>query len=113
MQGIQQFPDFIRALPQIELPVTGAQGWLIQGERQQVAFIEFQETVEFPEHQHGEQWEWVLAGRVVLHREGTSTEYLPGDNFFIPAGVPHGASVQAGYKALLIFNAPDRYRLKA
>jgi quercetin dioxygenase-like cupin family protein len=111
VQGIHQFPDFLHTLPEIDLPVPGAKGWLIQGERQQIVFVEFHETTEFPEHSHEEQWEWVVAGRAILHREGTSTTHQPGDNFYIPAGVPHGATIEAGYKALIIFNSPDRYKV--
>ena len=36
-------------------------------------------------------------------------KYLAGDNFHIPAGQPHGATVHAGYKALIIFDEPHRY----
>ena len=52
--------------------------------------------------------EW-LAGKVELRRGEVSTEYTAGENFFIPAGLPHAAKVHAGYKAMMIFNAPDRY----
>ena len=113
MQGLDRFPEFLRTLPEIELPVPDARGWLMQGEGQQIVFVEFDRTTEFPEHTHQEQWEWPVAGSVVLHREGASTEYGPGDNFFIPAGVPHGASVRAGYKAMILFNSSDRYKRKA
>lgn len=50
-----------------------------------------------------------LAGRVELRREGRTEVYLAGDNFHIPAGQPHGATVHAGYKALIIFDEPHRY----
>jgi quercetin dioxygenase-like cupin family protein len=112
MMDIKEFPDFISALPQIELPISGARGWLIQGSHQQVVFVEFSETIEFPKHTHAEQWEFPLAGRAVLHTEGNSKEYHSGDNFYIPADLPHGATVYAGYKAIIIFNSPDRYKIK-
>jgi quercetin dioxygenase-like cupin family protein len=106
------FPDFVSSCPELELPFHGARGWLVQGEGQQVIFIEFSEAVEVPEHSHEQQWEFIVAGRVILHMEGGSREYVTGDNFFIPSGVPHGATVQAGYKALIIFNSPERFRQK-
>ena len=112
MPRIERFPDFVRALPEIELPVAGARGWLIQGEKHQVVFVEFDRTIEFPEHTHDDQWEWPVAGRVVLRREGAATEHGPGDSFFIPAEVPHSATVYAGYKAMIVFNARDRYKAK-
>ena len=83
---------------------------MIQGEEQQVVFIECDEDVEIPEHAHAEQWEFSLAGSVVLHCDGVSTEYKRGDNFYIPAGLPHSGSIRAGYRAMMIFNSPDRYK---
>ncbi len=112
MNNIENFPDFIRALPEIELPVPGVQGWLIQSDHQQVIFVEFTETIEFPEHTHSDQWEIPIAGRVILHTSGNSREYQPGESFYIPPDLPHAATVFSGYKAIIIFNAPDRYKRK-
>lgn len=109
MASIGPFPDFIRALPEIDLPLAGARGWLLQGTTQQAVFVEFEETVEVPEHAHAEQWEICLEGKVELRREGCSRTYGPGEHFFIPAGQSHAATVHAGYWALICFNAPDRY----
>jgi quercetin dioxygenase-like cupin family protein len=112
MNRVERFPDFVRALPELDLPFAGARGWLIQGTVQQVVFIEFDETIEAPEHTHAEQWEFAIAGRVTLHRGGTSTEYHPGESFSVASGEPHAATVCAGYKAVMIFNQPDRYKAR-
>ena len=109
MPRYEDIPEFLRALPAVDVPIPGVTGTLLQGEGQQVVFVEFAETVEVPEHSHQEQWEFAVAGRVELHMGGETTMYGAGDNFFIPAGEPHGATVHAGYKALIVFNAPDRY----
>jgi quercetin dioxygenase-like cupin family protein len=112
MAPIEEFPAFVRALPEIDLPFPGGRGWLLQGQGHQVAFMEFDEGLEVPEHSHEEQWEFPVAGKVVLHMKGDSREFLPGEDFFIPAGVPHGATVHAGYKAIIFFNSKDRYKTK-
>lgn len=109
MKGIDRFPEFVRSLPELDLPFPGARGWLVQGGSQQVVFIEFEETIEVPEHSHAEQLEFALAGEAELRMQGETKVYGQGENFFIPAGVPHGATVHAGYKAMIVFNAPDRY----
>lgn len=109
MPRYEDIPEFLRALPAAEIPIPGVTGTLLQGERQQVVFVEFAETVEVPEHSHQEQWEFVLAGQVVLRMGGETIIHAAGDNFYIPAGVPHGATVHAGYKAMIVFNVPDRY----
>lgn len=113
MKEPSRFPDFVRALPEVDLPFAGARGWLIGGRRQQVVFIEFSETVEVPDHHHEEQWELVLTGAVDLRCDGTTTRYVSGDSFVIPAGKPHGGTVHAGYRAVIVFNAPDRYKTKS
>jgi len=109
MNRYEKIPDFLQSLPEVDLPFAGARGWLLQGTDEQVVFIHFAESVEVPEHSHQEQWEFAVAGRVELHKGGETTMYTAGDNFFIPAGEPHGATVHSGYQALIVFNAPDRY----
>lgn len=109
MTGLQPIPAFLKLNPEVDLPLPGARGWLIQGAEQQVVFIEFEETVEVPEHSHAEQWEFALAGKVELRRDGRTEIITAGENFFVPAGQPHAATVHAGYRALIVFNAPDRY----
>ena len=110
MLGIEKFPDFVKELPQIDFPFAGVTGWLIQGGRQQVVLVEFDEDVDVPEHSHEEQWEIVVSGSVRLHMGGKETEYEAGETFFVPAGIPHAASVRAGYRAVIVFNEPDRYQ---
>ena len=112
MSDVARFPEFIHRLPELDLPFPGVTGRVVQGEGQQVVFLEFAETIEVPEHAHEDQWEFALAGEVELRREGRSETFEAGGRFFIPAGQPHGATVHAGYKALIVFDAPDRYPVK-
>jgi quercetin dioxygenase-like cupin family protein len=113
MKLVPSIPDFVRSLPEVEVPLPGVRGWMIQGGAQQVVFLDFAETVEVPEHSHSEQWEFVVAGHVDLRMEGRTLEHRAGENFYIPAGVPHAATVHAGYQALIVFNEAGRYRVKA
>ncbi len=104
-----EFPAFIKTNPEVDFPFAGVRGWLIKSDRQQTVFVEFTETVEVPEHTHADQWEMVIAGKAELHREGATEIFGPGDNFFVPAGQPHAATVHEGYRAVIVFDAPDRY----
>ena len=106
-------PEFLTVGPEIVLPLAGARGWLVASGRRQVVLVAFDETVEVPEHSHSEQWEFALAGRVELHRAGGTEHVRAGDNFFVPAGQPHGATVHAGYRALIVFNEADRYEVRS
>ena len=112
MPRMERFPEFVTSLPEVDLPFPGARGWLIQGDTAQVVFAEFTSPLEVPEHAHADQWEFVVSGRMELRMQGETRQYGPGDDFFIPAGVPHAATVQPGYRAVITFNEPGRYRLK-
>lgn len=105
-------PAFFKDNPEIELPMPGARGWLLQGESQQMVCVEFSETVEVPEHQHASQWEFALAGRMELRRDGHIELVEAGDNFYVPEGQLHGATVYAGYRAIIVFDEPHRYTVK-
>ena len=105
-------PEFIQKGIEIELPLPGVRGWMIGDGRQQAVFVEFGQTIDVPEHSHAEQWEIPIAGRVDVKRRGGVETYQPGNSFFIPAGQLHGATVHAGYKAIMVFNEPDRYKPK-
>lgn len=110
--ALTRFPDFVTKNPEIDFPFAGVRGWLIASDRQQTVFVEFLETVEVPEHTHADQWEFVIDGKAELHREGTTEVFAAGDNFFVPAGQPHAATVHQGYKAMIVFDEPDRYSPK-
>jgi len=109
---LTDFPEFIRGLPQLDLPFDGASGHVLQGESQQVAFIHFDHEAEVPEHSHAAQWEFVVDGEVELRMDGKKTRYRAGDRFYLPAGAEHGATVGAGYRAVIFFDQPDRYKTK-
>ena len=111
-KDVKDFPGFIRTLPELDLPFSGASGHLLQGSNQQVAFARFDEDVEVPEHSHRAQWELVIAGEVALTIEGVETVYRTGESFYIPEGVPHAGRVRAGYRAIIFFDQADRYRSK-
>jgi len=106
------FPDFVRALPELDLPFTGASGHLLQGVAQQVAFIRFTADTLVPPHSHRAQWEIPIAGEVRLTRGGVERTHGVGQPFYIPAGEEHGAFVRAGYRAIIIFDQRDRYRTR-
>ena len=109
---MDHFPEFVTQLPELELPFEGVSGHLLQGESQQVAFVEFYEDTEVPEHSHRAQWEIAVAGEVRLRMGGEERTIRAGESFFIPEGVEHGATVKAGYRAVIIFDQADRYQAK-
>jgi len=64
------FPKPILDLPQADVNLDGAKLYLVNGENEQVAFMEFEKDVEIPEHSHESQWEIVLEGKVDYFENG-------------------------------------------
>jgi quercetin dioxygenase-like cupin family protein len=109
MKHLDGFPEFLTRFSQAAVPLPGVNAWMVKGDKNQVVFAEFEEEVEVPEHSHLEQWEVVLQGSVILRMNGQEREFRAGESFFIPAHAPHSATVKAGYRAIIVFNEPDRY----
>jgi|PersoiStandDraft_1058852.scaffolds.fasta_scaffold289572_1 mannose-6-phosphate isomerase-like protein (cupin superfamily) len=104
-----EFPDFIRKLPEADIPYAGLRGMLAQGDRGQMVFNEADTEVDVVEHSHGEQWGVVLEGRVDFIIRGQKQSYYAGDSYYIPAGVPHGVTFHPGARSLDFFSDRDRY----
>ena len=106
------FPQSIQNLPEINIPFEGVKGYLVQGENEQVVFMEFEKDTMIPEHAHENQWEIILDGRVDYWEDGKKHTYEKGDRFFVEKGKRHSANVYAGYRSIIFFNQNDRYKKK-
>lgn len=106
------FPDIITKLPQADIPIENLKAFLLQGESQQVLFMEFENDIEIPKHSHDAQWGVVLDGEIELTIENTIHVLKKGDTYFIPSGAPHSARIKKGYKDITVFNQKDRYKAK-
>lgn len=107
------FPEIIRRLPEADAPFRGISLRLLQGPTASAIFVEAHETSEVPVHSHGAQWGVVVAGELVLTIGGETRTYRPGEEYLIPAGVPHAAKLKAGVRVIDFFDDPNRYRPKA
>ena len=107
-----RFPDFISKLPQAEFPVPGVEGFLLQAAKHQVVFLRSDRDMIMPEHSHAGQWEIPLEGTAEVTIGGKIQIFGPGQPIYVPAGVPHSGKVKGPYTAIIIFDAPDRYRTK-
>ncbi len=106
------YPPLIEDLPDIDLPVEGVRGKLLQGTDKQVVFFDIQPVGTIPEHSHGAQWGIVVEGEVELTIGGQPHTYKRGDAYYIPAGVSHSAKCTVPFKALDVFDDVDRYTPK-
>jgi len=110
--GKVRFPEFIEKLPQGDVSIPGAQLFILQAEKHQVAFIRIETDVAVPEHSHAAQWEIPLEGSAEVKIGGEAKVYGPGQPFHVGSGVPHSGKVKGPYAGILIFDVPDRYKIK-
>jgi len=109
---ITGFPEIIQALPEADASFRGITLRLLQGPTASLIFVEAHEASEVPEHSHGAQWGVVVSGELVLTIGGKTRTYRPGEDYLIPAGVPHSAKLKAGVRVIDFFDDPNRYRPK-
>lgn len=107
---LQEFPTFIRNLPEAALPFDGLRGWLLQSDLGQILFNKSNIEVSVPEHSHGNQWGVVLDGKMELTVGDQTRAYSRGDTYFISAGTVHKARIYPGFRAVDYFEDRDRYK---
>lgn len=106
----RRWPEFVQGLPRAEVPVPGLEARIVDDGDHQVALFTFTTAGTVPEHTHADKWGVVVAGEMELTVDGSTRTVRPGDTYFVPAGVPHGADVEAGSQIIEIFDE-QRFRL--
>ena len=106
------FPEPITKLPLADIPLVGLKAHLSQSDNHQILFMQFEESVDLPEHSHEAQVGFVLEGKIDFIMDGEEFTFTRGDRYYIPAGVKHSARIFAGYADITFFEEPDRYSPK-
>jgi quercetin dioxygenase-like cupin family protein len=106
------YPDFIKNLPQADLPLPDAVGHLLSGSQAQVVFFELPAGMTFPPHSHNAQWGVVVSGKLELNIGGDNRLRQPGDSYFVPDQVEHSAKILEDSLVLEVFADPNRYQEK-
>ncbi len=108
-----EFPEIFQKLPEADVPIPGVKVRLLRGPSASAIFWQATQDTAVPEHAHGGQWGVVLEGEIRLTFEGKTRVCRRGDEYYVPAGVPHAAALKAGARVIDFFDDPDRYRAKA
>lgn len=106
------YPDMIRNCPEIDIPIRGIRGWMLQGEKKQIVFFDIEPVGEIPPHAHRAQWGVVIQGEMLLTIAGKTKTYRKGDWYFIHEDEIHSATFPKRVQVMDFFDAPDRYRTK-
>jgi quercetin dioxygenase-like cupin family protein len=106
------YPPMIDKLPEIDIPVPGVQGRLLQATEMQAVFFSVETTGEIPPHAHQAQWGVVLEGEMELTVDGVTRRCRRGESYYIPAGAVHAVRILSPMKALDVFDEPARYTIK-
>lgn len=108
------FPEFITELPGIAVPFPTdvVQTAAVRSDDALVVFFTFVQGMTLPMHAHGAQWGTVVAGEIEFTIGGETRTYRPGDSYYIPPGVEHGANIKAGTRVIDVFQEADRYPLQ-
>ena len=103
------FPEMIRGLDEIDIPVDGIRGWLLQGGSTQAVFFDIEPVGVIEPHHHCSQWGIVVMGEMDLTIDGQEKTYKAGDWYYIPEGVVHSASFKTRVHVIDIFDDGKRY----
>lgn len=106
------FPEPIKQLPIADIPLEGLTAYLSQSDTHQTLYMQFEKSVELPEHEHADQIGFVLEGKIKLVIGGEKKCFTKGDRYHIPDGIRHSAKVYKGYADITVFMQPDRYSAK-
>lgn len=109
----EKYPDIIETLPDIDIPVEGVRGKLLQAKDRQLVFFEIEPVGAIAPHSHGAQWGVLLEGEMDLTIGDQTRTYRKGDSYFIPAGVVHGATFRTRCRIIDLFADHDRYQAKS
>lgn len=106
------YPAMITDLPRADIPFEGVKGWLLQGPKQQLVFMDIAPIGSVPEHSHRAQFGVVLDGEMTLTIGGESKRLRKGDSYYIPDGMPHSAVFHSQVKVIDMFDEEARYTAK-
>jgi len=111
---LQEFPKVITDLPEVDIAFKGAKAWILQGERHQLVFFEFEPSAQVPEHSHDyPQWGMVIEGKMELTIDGKTKIIEKGDEYVIPAKAKHYIRFLSKCRVMDFFSERTRYRAKS
>ena len=95
------------------MPFEGTRAWIMQSDRNQLVFFEFEAGMNLPDHNHTyPQWGMVIDGEMELRIDGKPRVCKRGDEYLIPVGAMHGARFIERTRVMDFFSEKSRYKPK-
>jgi quercetin dioxygenase-like cupin family protein len=108
------FPKVITDLPEAEVQFKGVRAWILQSEKHQLVFFEFEPSARVPEHSHEyPQWGMMIEGKMELTVNGKTRIIEKGDEYVIPARAKHYVRFLSKCRVMDFFSEKMRYRPKS
>ena len=108
-----EYPEVITRLPEADISIKGIKAHVLQGEKHQLVFFEFEPFTPVPEHSHDyDQWGMMIEGKMELTIDGETRTCKAGDEYVIPAHAKHGARFLTKSRAMDFFSEKNRYKTK-
>lgn len=106
------YAEFIKALPQPDIPFEGVEAHLLAAPQAQAVFFSLPAGASVPPHSHCAQWGIVVDGELELTIGGVTQTLRRGDTYHIADGEEHSARVITRCLAIDVFDDPNRYQAK-
>lgn len=106
------YADFLRNLPEVDVPFEGVDARLLTGPDGQAVFFYLPEGIVVPPHSHCAQWGIVVEGRLELTIGGVTNTFTKGDRYEIGDGEEHSAVMLTDCWVIDVFADPNRYSAK-
>lgn len=107
-----EYAQFIKALPQANIPFEGVQAFMLSAPQAQAVFFELPAGAEVPPHSHCAQWGIVVEGELELTIGGFTKVYRKGDSYHIADGEEHSGRIFTSCLVIDVFDDPARYQAK-
>ena len=108
------FPKIITDLPEADLGIKGAKGWIAQGKDHQIVSIDIESSVEESEHSHDFPcWLVIVEGKMEIVLKGKAKIYEKGDEAFFPAHVGHSAKAITKSRGIVFISGKGLFEPKS
>jgi quercetin dioxygenase-like cupin family protein len=104
----------ITDLPEVDIEIKGAKGWIAQGKDHQIVFFDVEPSGEEPEHSHDfPSWLLIVEGKMEVTVNGEIKIYEKGDDVFFPIHIKHSTKVLTKSRCIAFLSGKSLFKQKS